>query len=436
MKKKLLATLLAVALMATSLVGCGGKDDEGSKDSGNAGNTTNDGGSSNTGDTTPSGEKEDVTLVMWGAEEHQTMLRTMADEFIAAYADQANITVELGVQSEAGTKDTILTDPTAAADVFAFADDQINELVANKCLQPVVENTDAIIAANSAASIDAATVDGTLYAYPMTASNGYFMYYNKEYFTEEDVKTLDGMIAAAEAAGKQISMTVNDGWYIYSFFAGAGLTVGLEADGVTNYCTWNATDTAITGVDVANALLDICAKPGFAVLSDAEFATGVKDGSIIAGVNGTWNATTAQDAWGDNYAAVKLPTYTVAGQQAQMCSFAGFKLVGVSAYSEQPYWAMMLAEWITNETNQATRFDLTGEGPSNVNIAATDKVLSAPAIAALASQASYATAQRVGGNYWSPAQTFGQNMADGNPNGEDLQTLLDTMVEGITAPVQ
>ena len=101
MKKKLLATLLAVALMATSLVGCGGKDDEGSKDSGNAGNTTNDGGSSNTGDTTPSGEKEDVTLGMWGAEEHQTMLRTMADEFIAAYADQANITVELGVQSEA-----------------------------------------------------------------------------------------------------------------------------------------------------------------------------------------------------------------------------------------------------------------------------------------------------------------------------------------------
>lgn len=434
MKKKILATLLAVAMVATSLVGCGGKTDDNTTTP-DASTDADEGAETDTPSDTPV-EKEDVSLTVWGAEEQQDMIKQMCDEFAAAYANEANITIEVGVQSESTAKDTVLNDPTAAADVFAFADDQINELVAAGALMAVQENTDAIIAANTSASIDAATVDGTLYAYPMTASNGYFMYYNKEYFTEDDVKTLDGMIAAASEAGKQISMTINDGWYIYSFFAGAGLELGLAEDGKTNYCTWNATDGTYTGAQVAQAILDITANDSFAVLSDAEFATGVSEGNIIAGVNGTWNAVTAMEAWGDNYAAVKLPTYTVNGEQVQMCSFAGFKLIGVSAFTENPYWSMMLAEWLTNEANQATRFAVTGEGPTNIAVGSIEEVLAAPAIAALSDQASYATAQRVGGNYWDPAKTLGAILAEGNTSGEDLQVLLDTAVEGIIAPAE
>ena len=43
-----------------------------------------------------------------------------------------------------------------------------------------------------------------LYAYPMTASNGYFLYYNKEYFTEEDVKSFDRMLEIAEENDKKL----------------------------------------------------------------------------------------------------------------------------------------------------------------------------------------------------------------------------------------
>ena len=56
-----------------------------------------------------------------------------------------------------------------------------------------------------------------LYGYPMTADNGYFMYYNKDYFTEEDVKSLDTMLSVAQAAGKKVAMEFNSGWYLYSF---------------------------------------------------------------------------------------------------------------------------------------------------------------------------------------------------------------------------
>ena len=61
-----------------------------------------------------------------------------------------------------------------------------------------------IIAANSAGAINAATYDGVLYGYPMTADNGYFLYYDKSVLTEEDVQTLDGILAAAEKAGKKV----------------------------------------------------------------------------------------------------------------------------------------------------------------------------------------------------------------------------------------
>jgi arabinogalactan oligomer/maltooligosaccharide transport system substrate-binding protein len=57
----------------------------------------------------------------------------------------------------------------------------------------------------------------------------------------------------------------------------------------------------------------------------------------------------------------------------------------------------------------------------------------APAIQALIQQSTYASLQRIGAAYWSPVSAFGVKMSDGNAGGEDLQNLLDSMVEAITA---
>lgn len=380
--------------------------------------------------------EDTVALLVWvGDDLDQEWINGVIENF---KADNPGTTfdIKVGIQSESTAKATVLTDITAAADVFTFADDQLGELVNAGALQPVSLNVEDIVARNGAGSVAAASVDGTLYAYPATADNGYFMFYNKEYFTQEDVMTLDAMLDKAAAAGKKVSMEMSGGWYMYSFFAGAGLTMQLLPDGVNNESNWNATDTPITGVDVAQAMLDIAANPGFINQGDGEFVTGVKDGTVVAGINGVWNANTAAEAWGDNYAATKLPTYTVAGQQVQMASFAGYKLVGVNAYSANVGWAMMFADYMTNEQSQVSRFTLRGQGPSNLAAGASPEVQAAPAIAALAAQSAFATTQRVGGNYWGPAASFGAIIYGGNADGTDLQTLLDNMVAGITAPVQ
>ena len=373
----------------------------------------------------------DVKLTMWGAEEDQTMLREMADAFIAENADKGNITIDIGVQSESSAKDTVLADPEAAADVFAFADDQLNELVAAGALQEVLLNPDDVKSRNLAGSVNAATMNDKLYAYPMTADNGYFLYYDKSVLSEEDVQSMDTLLAKADASGKKFMMSLNDAWYIYSFYAGAGLKATLADDGINTVCNWNEAP----GADVTQAILDISTQPAFKSGADADIVAGIKDGSCCAAISGTWNAGTAEDTWGENYAATKLPTYTLNGEQVQMASFSGYKLVGVNPHSSNVGVAMLLADYITNEDNQAKRFNDRKLGPSNIKVNESEAVQNAPAIAALAAQSDYATLQRVGANYWSSAQSLGEILASGDTQGKTTQQLVDDAVAGITAPV-
>lgn len=373
----------------------------------------------------------DVKLTMWGAEEDQTMLREMADAFIAENADKGNITIDIGVQSESSAKDTVLADPEAAADVFAFADDQLNELVAAGALQEVLLNPDDVKSRNLVGSVNAATMNDKLYAYPMTADNGYFLYYDKSVLSEEDVQSMDTLLAKADASGKKFMMSLNDAWYIYSFYAGAGLKATLADDGVNTVCNWNEAP----GADVTQAILDISTQPAFKSGADADIVSGIKDGSCCAAISGTWNAGTAEETWGENYAATKLPTYTLNGEQVQMGSFSGYKLVGVNPHSSNVGVAMMLADYITNEDNQAKRFNDRKLGPSNIKVNESEAVQNAPAIAALAAQSDYATLQRVGANYWSSAQSLGEILASGDTQGKTTQQLMDDAVAGITAPV-
>ena len=377
-------------------------------------------------------ELETVELTVWGAEEDEELLQEIFVSFQNQYAGQADFRITYQAQSESNCKDVLLGDLEKGADVFAFADDQLSALAAAGGLDPIAEGA-AIQGANLSAAVEAASVEGVLYAYPLTADNGYFLYYNKAYFSEEDVQSMDRLLEAASQAGKLVAMDWTSAWYVYAFFGNTGLEVGLNEDGITNFCTWNSTGGSVQGVDVAQAMLSIAGSPAFASMTDTEFLAGVQNGSVVAGVSGVWNAVAIEQAWGENAGAAKLPTYTCAGQQIQMASFSGCKLIGVNAYSKHPGWAARLAEWITSESNQRLRFERRGQGPANANAANSPEVQNSPAIAALLAQSEFSQLQRVGGKFWDPVTAFASNMAAGNPSGASLQAQLDRLVEDVTA---
>nr|WP_305142086.1 extracellular solute-binding protein [uncultured Acetatifactor sp.] len=377
-------------------------------------------------------ELQKVELVVWGAEEDTELMNQIIQSFQINYQGQADFQISFAVQGESQCKDVLLGGLEDGADVFTFADDQLNALAAAGALDPI-GNADEIMDRNLSSTVEAAMVNDRLYAYPLTADNGYFLYYNKRYITEEQVKTLDGILEAAAANDKLFTMDWSSAWYVYSFFGNTGLQVGLNDDGITNYCTWNQTDGNIRGIDVAQAMLRIAENPGFSSCTDEEFLNGVRDGSVIAGVSGVWNSVAVEEAWGEDAGAAKLPTYSCGGSQVQMASFSGCKLIGVNAYSEHPEWASRLAEWITNEENQRLRFEMRGQGPSNIAVADSSEIRQSPAIAALLEQSAFSQLQRVGGKFWDPVSKFAENMAAGNPSGRNLQEQLDEMAEAVSA---
>ncbi len=392
MKKLLLAMLML--LMTLSLVACKAEE--------------------------PVAEVKDVTLKVWGAQEDQEMLTGMIEEFKTAHPE-ANWTIELGVVGEPDARTKYLEDPEAAADVFAFPNDQVMDLVNAGALYEVTINKDAIVAANIQSAVDSATVDGKLYGYPMTADNGYFMYYDKSVFTEEDVKSFDKMLEVAGAAGKSVFMDVSNGWYIASFFIGAGskfeVVDGKQALDFNNE----------TGVKVGEAIKAITANPAYLTGDDNVLKAGIGS-TIAAGVSGTWNAGDIATILGDNYAATKLPTFNLGGVETQMGSFAGFKLMGVNSLTMFPEEAMALAEFLTNEANQVKRFETRKLGPANKNAAQNAAVLADVALSALAQQAPYAMSQNsVAGTYWGPAEAFGLAL-ENKDYTMSIQEMLDALV--------
>ena len=269
-----------------------------------------------------SNDLETVELLLWGAKEDEILLNKIIQTFQQQYQEQANFHITFAAQGETECKDVILGGLEESADVFTFADDQLSALAAAGALN-TIENDDMIKQMNLSTAVEAATVRNTLYAYPLTADNGYFLYYNKRYFSDEDIQTLDRILEVAADNGGLFSVDWSSAWYVYSFFGNTGMEVGLNEDGITNYCTWNRQDGDICGVDVAQAMLNIATQPAFSNRTDEEFLQGVRDGTVIAGVSGVWNAVAIEEIWGEDIGAAKLPTYTCGDRQIQMASFSG-----------------------------------------------------------------------------------------------------------------
>lgn len=409
--KKILSLLLALVMLFTlvAITGCDGESKDDEKDKGKDGET-----------------KTPIALKVWAAQEDQALTRDLADKFIAANPDK-NITITLGVVGEPDAYKTYNEDPEAAADVFFFANDQLRDFVKAGGLYEVQKNTADIIARNVQNSVDAATLDGKLYAYPATADNGYFLYYDKSVLSADDVKTLDRILEVSAAANKKVFMNLDkNGYYVASFFLGAGCTLSIDGD--KQLCDFNNA----AGLAAAKAMQAFAANPCYINGDDNVIKAGIGD-SIAAGISGTWNAKDIAAVLGENYAATKLPTFTMDDKQVQMGSFGGFKHVGVNAMIKDAAKlsvAMDFADFLTNEESQLARFKARAMGPSNTKAANNDEVKANVALAAIAMQNAYAISQNdVLGKYWDPAGAFGTAMVNGDTT--DLQTLLDAMVKQI-----
>lgn len=414
MKKKPIALALSAAMVLSAgvmLAGCSGDPDP---------------------NPDPNG-KENVSLVLWGPSQQQTMAEEMIEAFKAKYTDK-NYSITYNVVSEADAAGTITTDVSAGADVYAFANDQLLVLQRAGALAQVGGSyLEDIRANNSASSVEAATFDGKVYAYPYSDDNGYFLYYDKS--KVDSPETLAGILEDCAASGSKFIFDLDNSWYDAAFFFGAGASyeVTYNSDGSVNTVACDF-DDATKGTVAGKAMIELANSSAFLNGDDNSITAELTGGTFGAAVSGTWNAKVISETLGENYAACKLPTFEVDGQTYQMGSFAGCKLYGVNPTSDHLADAHRLAAFLSGEEMQQKRYDDMQIGPSNTKVAASDAVKANIALAALADQAQYATAQiAVPGGFWSAVEAFGQEVVAKTVTTANLAEKLKTMADLIRA---
>lgn len=379
-------------------------------------------------------EKDKVVLKVWSSSEDKDIIMTSVREFEKEYKNEADIKVEVMSESISDSKRLILNDAEDAADVFNYVDDQFSDIYNIGALADITEGVEQICKDNGGRDSDIiqkVTKGDKLYGYPLSDSNGYFLYYNSDYFTEDDVKDIDKILDVAQKNDKYFAMDWSSGWYTYSFFGGAGKKISVSDDGLHNICDFADESGKYSGIDIVNAMLDISDKKSFRSAIDGKIIEGIRDGEIIAAVNGTWNSKAIEEAWGESCAASKLPEFTINGEKVQMSGFYGYKYFGVNAHSKNKKWAMRLAKKISDYDTQMRRFDKIGESPSNINAKENEKVKNSDIINAVAEQKKYSVAQNICEAYWDPMSRLGVYLAAGNPDNADMSQVLENVVRDI-----
>ena len=161
-------------------------------------------------------------IKVWVADGITDLTQKQIDDFNVQNTDGIKFNAVIQPVSEGDIATQLITDVEAAGDIFVFAQDQFARLIQAGALAKLGQSAAEIVNKNNIPeSVAAVTLNGELYGYPLTADNGYFMYYDTSVIPEADVDSLEKLIEDCEAAGKYFCMEVQtNGWYITSFFFG------------------------------------------------------------------------------------------------------------------------------------------------------------------------------------------------------------------------
>lgn len=436
MKKKIISVLLSGAL-AVSIFGCGQTQ-----------TTTGDAQQAETTETTQTEQAEtgdaeeslyaaDATLKLWGSQDDQAYLQKAISMFKEDYPEAAGWTIETAVIGSADAKDEVMKDPATAADVFEFASDQLATLVDAGTLYKITTDRETVEANNIENAVAAACIGTDLYGYPST-SNSYFMYYDKSMYTEDEVKNLETMLAKDLGSATNFAMDLDNGWYMASFFFGAGCTLFGENGQDPTECSFNNADGLLAGTYI----LGLTQNSKVGNYDDTLLLSGFADRTLGAAISGTWNAAAIEESLGEDFGVATFPTVTYEdGSVVQPSPIVNFNIYGVNAQTQYPLEAMLLANYLTSEKIQELRFTERNSTPVNKNLVADKDLLAAsPAVATLAAQTELASTVQSSipqiANFWSPMEAFGQDCIAGAVTADNMQEKLDVLVNSILATIQ
>ena len=372
---------------------------------------------------------EAITLKVWAPQADQvdenSWLNVMLPKFEAAHPEYA-ITWDIGVCGEGDAAGIVKNDPAAAADIFLYANDQMGTLIEAGALAKLggsyLEQVKADVAQTY---IDTVTyTDGGVYGFPM-APNTWFMWYNKDIFSEEDIKSLNTMLEKGV-----VSFPMDNSWYTGTFFFGVGGTLygpqcidaAAGIDFSSDLC-----------VEAAKFMIDFAKNPNFVNDVDGTGVAGMKEGTIHAMFTGPWDRPALEESLGDKLGCAVLPKFTMNGTEYQMKSFAGSKAIGVNPNAKNPKAAMQLAAFLASPEGQLARYELSAITPAATACAENEAVKNNIFVLTESAEMSTATIAQptiaAMGSYWDPVKNFGLNILNGSITPDNVAEMLDATMK-------
>ena len=417
--KKIIALLLACMMVVAMFAGCGGS----------AETTETQAAAQET--KAAEVEVQSFTMKVWGPQEDQadanSFLQVACEKFDEAHPEwDIDFVFEVCAEGDAGTM--VSKDPSAAADVYMFANDQLGTLIqANAIAKLGGDTLTQVQETNSETMVQSVSSGDGVYGVPFTG-NTWFMYYDSSFNTEEDIKSLDAMMAKGTVA-----FPVTNTWYLPAFYYAVGGTMfGDGTDGAAGVVFGGeagaAATTYIAEALAAGTLIDDANGAGLA---------GLRSGTIHAIFSGTWDAGNVEEILGENYAAAQLPAATINGEECQLYSFSGSKAYGVNPNSANLKAAYALAAWLGSAEMQDLHFELrNGEViPCNAELLATDEYSSNAA--AVAQNNTIANTSKLQptitemGTYWTNADSMGKALANGDINADNAADMTEKWNAGL-----
>lgn len=382
---------------------------------------------SSPGDTGASGDGEDITLVVWASQEDQanadSWLQTMEQEFQEQHPEY-DITWKNQVVASADAAGIAKQDPTVAADVFTFASDQLGTLLdagaIGQVSDPTMEQLAKQTEGNETMLQTVTGADGNVYGVPL-AGNTWFMYYRKSKFTEQDITSLDAMLAKGK-----VSFPLTNSWYLPAFYIGAGGTLfgedGTDAEAGVQF-------GGETGAAVTDYLVDLRNNPNFVNDVNGSGLAGLKSGAVDVVFTGNWDAAAVRENLGDDWGVAKLPSFTIDGTQYQMKAFAGSTVYGWNPYTKHPVAADQFAAFLSGTQSQKAHYEMRSVIPSDSELAADPEVeQDAVAQAQMDTIADTSVVQpsiAEMSNFWVPCENFGKSIYNNEVNHDNSAKLTE-----------
>ena len=342
-------------------------------------------------------------IKMWCDDRISDLTKTQVANFANASSGKYKINLTIDNLGEDSAASSMIEDVAGGADIYVFAQDQLSRLKTARALATITGDMKAaVIAETEADGVEAASMNGNLYAFPFTSDNGYFMYYDKRVVKAGHEENIEDIVADCKAAGKSINYSVfGNGFYAASYFMATGCESKWEIGDDNNFSSYDDSYCSENGFIAAKAIKFLKANNIFGN-SDDPSKLGKDKKGLGACISGIWNYQYAYDAIGDNLGCAPMPYFTVDGVKYHISSFSGYKLIGVKPQTDAKKVSVCkrIARYLSSKLCQTERFNVVNWGPTNIAALESDAVKNQPGLAALRAQKPYSKPQRQCPSSW------------------------------------